>query len=350
MSPAVKFMLGFVGGIVLLLGGLGLTFAALDATGRLKAPSFANRMSFDEKMRYLRNDAVVDPEVLFIGSSTTLHGLDGALLEAMLAPSGSVANLGVQDLRINQTGFLADFMLDLYGPVDHVVMVSTMLDFKDCSTTETRFFKPEHVRDYLTGGPEIFYQFKYFDPENVVKRARDIQFLRAADDRLEAVSFDGYGSMLLDVPRENVNPRVLRGDPIILDPACYEDLEALAERFAAAGIKFTYVIAPMRPSYLADRDPGGDLLVEHYERLRRHLGRTPTTIVDAHRGLDMPEEAFFDAYHLNSEKARKLTRFVGEQMVVGAEEADPQDLAEPTASAPVERKHVAHAPAASVIP
>jgi len=28
----------------------------------------------------------------------------------------------------------------------------------------------------------------------------------------------------------------------------------------------------------------------------------------------MPEEAFFDAYHLKRDKARMLTRFVGEQM------------------------------------
>jgi hypothetical protein len=181
----------------------------------------------------------------------------------------------------------------------------------------------------------------------VMKRARDIQFLRAADDRLEAVSFDGHGSMLLDVPRENVNPRVMRGDPIILDPPCYEELGALAERLAAAGIKFTYVIAPMRPSYLADRDPRGELLVEHYERLRRHLGSTPTTIIDAHRGLNMPEEAFFDAYHLNSEKARKLTRFVGEQMVAEAEGVDQGEAAGPTAWLPAGRKHVVQAPGTS---
>ena len=315
MPQAVKFILGFVAGIALLIGGAAAGLLVLDQAERLKAPAFANRMSFDEKIRRLRSDRIEDPEVLFIGSSTTLHGLDGALVETMLRTDGEVANLGVQDLRINQTRFLADFFLDLYGPVEKVVMVSTMLDYKECADTEDGFFQPEHVRDYLQGAPELFYHFKYFDPEGVLKRARDIRFLRAADDRLESVSFDDYGSLLLDVPEENVNPRVMRGDPIVLDPVCYEELETLARRLQREGTEFVYVVAPMRPSYLDDRDPGGELLKEHYDRLRTHLAGTGAVMIDAHRRLDMPEEAFFDAYHLNSEKARRLTRFVAEQMI-----------------------------------
>ena len=337
MRQGTRFLLGFGGAIVGLIVLLALVFTGLDQVDRLKAPAFANRLSFDEKLRYLRQHDLEDPEVLFIGSSTTLHGLDGALIQDILDVQGEVANLGVQDLRIDQTRFVADFFLDLFDP-ERVVMVSTMLDFKDCSDGDSAFFKPDHVRDYLEGGSELFYHYKYFDPKGVFEHARNIQFLRETDDRLEAASFDEYGSMLLDVPPENVNPRVMRGDPITLDPACYEQLEALARELEQQGVAFTYVIAPMRPSYLEDRDPGGRLLAEHREELRNHLGQTGTTVVDAHAALDMPETAFFDAYHLNSEEARTLTRFIGERILAENQEREPDHAREPAAaSLPAQR-------------
>lgn len=331
MRQGTRFLLGFGAGIVGVIALLALTFAVLDRMDRLKAPAFANRLTFDEKLRYLRQADLDDPEVLFIGSSTTLHGLDGALIQDILDIEGGVANLGVQDLRIHQTKYVADFFLDLFQP-ERVVMVSTMLDFKDCSPGDRDFFDPEHVRDFLQGGSKLFYHFKYFDPKGVFEHAQNIQFLRETDDRLEAASFDAYGSMLLDVPPENVNPRVMRGDPITLDPLCYDQLKAMAEDLEQRGIAFTYVIAPMRPSYLEDRDPGGKLLAQHREQLREHLGPTETTVVDAHAALDLPESDFFDAYHLNSAKARALTRFIGERIVAEDPERERDDEKGPAAA------------------
>ena len=123
------------------------------------------------------------------------------------------------------------------------------------------------------------------------------------------MSFDPYGSLLLEVPREGVIDRVWDGDPITLDPPCYPSLHALAEELRQRGIAFTFVIAPMRPGYLAGRDPDGSLLAEHRTRVRAGAGRHRCVVIDAHAALDMPEEAFFDAYHLKRDKAQKLTRY-----------------------------------------
>ena len=48
--------------------------------------------------------------------------------------------------------------------------------------------------------------------------------------------------------------------------------------------------------------------------MREALEGTGAVVIDAHAALDMPEEAFFDAYHLKRDKVQKLTRFVGERM------------------------------------
>ena len=50
---------------------------------------------------------------------------------------------------------------------------------------------------------------------------REIGRLRSTIHDLELVSFDRYGSLLLDVPRDGVIDRVWDGDPITLDPPCY---------------------------------------------------------------------------------------------------------------------------------
>jgi hypothetical protein len=316
MSAASKFLIGVLAGAVGLTLCLALLFVGLDAAGALKAPAFANRLSFDEKLRVLRADPPHDVKALFAGSSTTLHGIDGALLRSELRIEGEVLNLGVQDLRVNQIKFLVDVFLTQFPTVNHVVMVSTLLDYKNCGSVEARFFNPDDAIGYVSGSmPELYYYFRYLDLQGVLKRAGEIGHLRHTIHDLESVSFDSYGSLLLEVPRDRVVDRVWDGDPITLDPPCYPALHALAADLRAQRIAFTFVIAPMRPGYLAGRDPDGSLLAAHRAKVHAALAQTDAIVIDAHAALDMPEEAFFDAYHLNRDKAQKLTRYVGEQMI-----------------------------------
>jgi hypothetical protein len=88
----------------------------------------------------------------------------------------------------------------------------------------------------------------------------------------------------------------------------------------------------MRPGYLAGRDPDGSLLAEHRAKVRQALAGTEAIVLDAHAALDMPEEAFFDAYHLKREKAQKLTRFVGEQMTTLTAHPDRNQPAKPASA------------------
>jgi hypothetical protein len=316
MSAASKFLIGVLAGAIGLPLCLAVIFVGLNAAGMLKAPPFANRLSFDEKLRVLRADPPHNVTALFAGSSTTLHGIDGEVLRTELGLEGEVLNLGVQDLRVNQVRFLVNTFLGHFSTVSHVIMVSTLLDYKNCGSVETEFFKPEDVMNYISGGwpPEIYYYFRYLDLQGTAKRMTEIRHLRSTIHDLESVSFDAYGSLLLEVPRDGVIDRVWDGDPITLDPPCYPSLRALAGDLRDRGIKFIFVIAPMRPGYLAGRDPDGSLLAEHRTRLRATLTGTDAMVIDAHAALDMPEEAFFDAYHLKRDKAQTLTRFLGERI------------------------------------
>ncbi|MCE3248339.1 MAG: hypothetical protein K0R41_2164, partial [Geminicoccaceae bacterium] len=316
MSSPCRFLTGLVIGAAGLPICLAVLFLGLDGANALKAPSFAGRLGFDEKLRILRADPPQDVQVLFAGSSTTLHGLDGALLQSDFDMGGELLNLGVQGLRVNQIKFLVDVFVTHFPSIDAVVMISTLLDFKNCSSVETEFFDHDDVLGYVSGRmPELYYYFRYLDLRGIVRRAREIGYLRNTIHDLESVAFDDYGSVLLDVPRDGVIDRVWHGDVITLDPPCYTGLRALAEALRDQGIAFTFVLAPMRPGYLAGRDPDGSLLTEHRAETQAALAGTDAMVIDAHAVLDMPEEAFFDAYHLKRDETQKLTHFIGEEML-----------------------------------
>jgi hypothetical protein len=314
MSSSVRCLIGFVVGAVGLIAGLAGAFLVLDRDHALKAPSFANRASFDEKLRLLRaRPPAAAVDLLLVGSSTALHGADGAALRAVLGADTAILNVGVQDIRVHQTRFLTEFFLGRHPDVGHVVMISTTLDFHTCRPDEAAFFDPEQAAAYLDGRrPELYFHFKYLDPGGVVRRAGQLAALRAAHDTLEALSFDADGAVLLDVPRAKLLDEVWYGREIVLDPRCYGELRGLALDLRARGVPFTYVLAPMRPGYLAHRDPDGALLAALRRGVRDALAGTGAALVDAHAALAMPEEAFFDAYHLRRDRVPALSRLTAE--------------------------------------
>lgn len=320
MAARPRFLVGVALGLAAPVLGLMLLFTGLEAAGRLKAPAFANRLSFDEKARYLRERPAGNVEILLVGSSTTLHGVDGAVLRDRLGVAGDVVNLGVQGLTLPQIRFKADTFVPHHRAVAQVIMISTTLEYGNCEDVSGRFFQAADVLDYVDGGSALFYQFRYLDLLGVLKRAWQLPRLRNSVADLEAVSFDAHGSVLLEVPRDRIGERVWEGDPLRLEPPCYDVLRGLAEDLRARGVMFTVVVAPLRPGYLAAQDPDGALLTRHLDRLRTALDGTGAILIDAHGALDLPEEAFFDAYHVNRGVAPMLTRLVSEQLHAAAEQ------------------------------
>lgn len=318
----VRFFAAFSAGALGLIGAIAALVVMLDAGDRLRAPAIANRATFDEKLRLLRREAVRDVDILLLGSSTTLHGVDVEALSAQFEGPWSVGadnaarpravNVGVQDLKISQLDHMAAFYLEAFPSVREVVMVSTMLDFERCAEEDRVFFDPERARSYLEGEiSELRAQFRHLDLQGVLRNARDIRARRSDAASFTGLAFDAHGTLLLDIPRARMDPRIFDGWPIRRDPRCYAALRSLAERLDDADVAFTYVVAPMRPGYLDGRDPSGSELEAHHDALRAALAGTGTRLFDAHATLEFAEDAFFDAYHLRPDEARRLSREIG---------------------------------------
>lgn len=317
--------------LVLLWTGV---LAILHHLGRLRPPPFTNRWEFDEKLALLRARPPAHIDVLAVGSSTTFWGFDGGLLEREL--DVKMFNGAALGLKMHQTAWLVDFFRELHPEIATVLVVSTLIDFEACRPHEAQLFDVADVRAWLQGRwPEFVWYFRYFDPVGVLRAARDLPERRALGwDRLASMRLDPWGGQLLDVPRSEVPEGIVRGVLGGFDARCYEALERLAASLAAARVRLLFVLAPMRPGYLAERDPEGHHLAAHRLRLRSLLAAHRAEFLDAHAQLALPEEAFFDAYHLRAPYARRQTQLIAaalrsrspdSERLAGAAETQPSE-------------------------
>ncbi len=322
-TPSLRFLLLFAVAAVATAASYAGGLVALDLAGRLKAPSFANRWEFDEKMRLLREREPTRLELVFAGSSTTFYGVDPAIVEGELG-TRDFFNLGVNGLKIDQTAFLLRTFLGWHPETRQVVTLSTAIDFEACPPGQSRFFNPQNLRRYLFDKqPELLFHFRYFDPVGTLRMAVALPRRRALDwNNLDSMKLGPYGGQLLDVPRSAVPPRVVRGVLGGFDPRCYRQLAELARFLDRAGVGYLFALAPMRPGYLAEYDPSGERIAAHVENIRRALAGTGARFVDLDKELAMPEEAFFDAYHLRAPWVRRQTRYLVRLLREGDSEHD----------------------------
>jgi hypothetical protein len=309
----LRFLIGFLGALAASFAGLAVLFLALDHAGRLKAPAFAGRASFDEKLRHLRRaGGLPEAEVVLVGSSTTLQGVDGRVLGEALGVDDSVLNGGVQGIGVGEGRFLLDFLLER-GGARHVAMITTTVDFERCEPARAAFFDQGRVAAYVAGrSSEILMQFRHLDLWAVLREARRIHLMRERRDLFGSFSFDSFGSLLIHPSPDSLPELAVAGLPIRIDPRCYDELRRIALDLRARGIAFTHVLAPLRPAFLERHDPDGALLALHRAALARALDGTGALALDADRDLALGEAAFYDAYHLTPEAVVPLSRYLGE--------------------------------------
>ncbi|MEZ5826487.1 MAG: hypothetical protein R3C97_17690, partial [Geminicoccaceae bacterium] len=281
----------------------------------LKAPTFSNRATLDEKLRFIRHRHGPPVDLLMLGSSTTLWGVDGDALHDVL-PDRVMLNVGVRDLKIHQALNLASLYKSLMGEIRDVVMISTMLDFESCAPGSASLLDHASALAYASGeSGELSTQIRELDPLGILRSARDIAQRRTSPAASpDSLHFDSYGGILLDLPRSAVPDLVWNGSLPAPDERCHAALARLARELSGDGIALTFVIAPMRPSYLRRHDPDGVRLAVHRSRLAASARKSGFRLLDAHGDLAFADEVFFDAYHVRAPFTHEMTRWIAIQL------------------------------------
>ena len=276
-------------------GGLML----LDYTGRLPPPPLSNRISFDEKLRFIRESGPIAPTVLAVGSSQTVNHFNGAVLRDLYGPEVRPLNGGAWSIGPDKLKFLIDFYLSWFTSVKHIITVTSLPDFGYCTARDAEFFDTKDAADYAFRGAAAFpFYFQYFDPFGLLQTA----FLRQ-NERLALSDADEFGS-LRRLREQGLKPPAPFSYDI--DDTCFAALRDVATNLSARGIAFTVVLAPLKPAYVVEFDPEGNLRDYLFDGVEKALENTGARLIDANEVMAYRDEDFWDSMHLYWDAASRL--------------------------------------------
>jgi hypothetical protein len=290
------YLLAFLGS---LLGMFALYYGVLltlSATGNLPPPAFSNSLCLDEKLHFLRKAQPASPNLLVVGSSVAWRHFDGSTLRQE-APGLTPLNGGFCGLRLNQTAFATDWLLDHYRGVRDVVMIASPQDFQSCTSNPAAIFDRDDAADYVFGqaAPWVYYT-RYFSLVALARNAATIADKRSGANRIDPLVFDRFGSGPLGAERPR--GQLLYGAVDKPDPACLSALSQMARKLHGDGKRLMVAMTPVHPQWRRQHDPDGAVLGSFSAAITTALGGSGARYWDSNQTFALGEEDFFDAIHI----------------------------------------------------
>jgi hypothetical protein len=300
----------------------------MEAQKMLIAPPFISSLSFDEKLRYFREIKPKNSQILAVGSSMTLNNMDSTLIKDRNGRQISTVNFASWGSQISDLQPVTDFSIKLIAKPNIVLILSSPVDFRNCSsptTTNRKYVSFEDFNEtdglnYISSNiPALYYHFKYRDLFNAVNLTNvlNVRQKRNNNDTYDSLKFDSGGSIVLEVPKENILPSRWEGSfwkSISISDICYQSLEKFASNLVQNNINLVFVLTPMREAYLNKYDPSREIITSHRARLTSILKKYNGLLIDARNDLPLTDEYFADALHLNKKGAQLLTRYISEKL------------------------------------
>lgn len=308
-----RFALGIVTGCLGLLGLVAASYGLL-AVARpesLPAPPITRFAALDEKLRFLRRNPDYDPAIVAIGSSVAWRQLDGAAFDAATGREHAFLNAATVHLQVHQSRAMLDFYLAQYRNVRHVLLMTGLPDFGNCSSEPETLMMESAAADYaFDGWPSAWFYMRFFAPQRFAQSA-----LTLAERRQPLTGdlwLDRWGSGPLDVPAEML--RGLRYGGMQADPACLQALLDLAQDMRRRGIAFTVVIPPVHPHYRQRYPEAMAALCRIAARLEPLTAAGTFQLILRQDDPRYRAEDFFDAFHLQYPAVRRLSEDIARSL------------------------------------
>jgi hypothetical protein len=308
-ANAIRFNIAFIlwCALFVVMGGSGL--AALSAMGRLPAPPITATNCIDEKFKFLHNTDIRNPGLIAVGSSVTWRNLDFSIFTEHYGHNIEPLNAAPCYLYVNQTAYLANFLVDHMPSVKSVMSVFSMRDFSACSISPTAFFQPEDAESYVFDRDPAWYLYlKNFRPLAFARDVIELPGMRSGENISAPLVMDLYGSGPLTLPKPEIR------ENFKLDPTCLDHLSAMSENLSRRDIDFVVVLIPQMPAWRDAYDPGGVRDAEFRSEVARRLEGTRTFLIDAQQGLHLRNDQFTDHAHLQWSSVPLLMRYLISQL------------------------------------
>jgi hypothetical protein len=299
----------------------------------LTAPQFLASISFDEKARFFKQVKPKNPALIAVGSSIAVNHVDSVLLKDSEDKQIPFTNFASYGLQVTDLKNLVGFSMALSGKPNTVLVLSAPVDLMYCSPdkkTNAHYvsLKSLHQEDavnYIKSDlPAVYYHAKYrtlwrmLDPNLTAEVRRQ----RTTNNTLDSLKFDSSGSVLLEVPKENIPPGRWEGKPMWANvmsqldkqDTCYQSLAEFAKYLKQNNMNLVFTLSPIRQGYLNEFDPQRKSLSTYRERLKSILSQSNSLLLDAHTDLQLSDEYFVDAFHLNKKGSQVLTQYISQQL------------------------------------
>lgn len=308
-KPRRKRLRAYLGGlgvgVVLLLAAYCLFLVSLGVAGTLPPPPFSNNSCVDEKLRFLRNSSADDADLLVLGSSVAWRHFDGAAAARVALKS---RNIAFCYNNLSQTKAVADWLLPRMPAARIVILITSPLDYQNCSSRADSQFDVQDANAYVFDGAAPFpFYFRYFDPFTLAKNAMTYRQDRSDPRQWGTLVMDQFGDAPMDPPgeaRQSYGEEV-GGEP---DAACLSALQSLAIDVRESGRRFIVVDTPIAPAWKMKYDPEGTALRRLTEQVDQALRGTGAERWNGDAAFKPDPAGFFDAIHLRWPTAQAFTR------------------------------------------
>nr|WP_294793102.1 hypothetical protein [uncultured Mucilaginibacter sp.] len=272
-------------------------------------PFITNSISFDAKLKFIKEKKIRQADLIAIGSSMTLNNLSSETIKDSLTTSYfNFASWGLQMKDINQ---LVVNYISKYKP-QYILVVSSITDFRndELSTTIQNYLNTDqYIRDNFEG----YFYIKNFNSIASI-RSREKERCRSslitAND-YTSLNFDEYGGVLLNISKQNISLNRWNDHspfPTKSTPGHYRALMSLSAYLKMEHIKFIFVQAPIKQQYV-NTLASQQAVYNHITKCKNIIEKDSGIYLNFNGVVPfMSDSLFVDQFHLSSAGATIFTK------------------------------------------
>jgi hypothetical protein len=271
-------------------------------------PLLTNSISFDAKVRDIKEQKINQADFMALGSSITLNNLSSAVMKDSL--NMSFFNFSSWGLQINDIYNLAVHYVPEYKP-KYLLICSSVTDFENAGNPAS-ISNYLNTNDYIRRHAETYFYIKNYNSVlDIRDRKRTLDKLKSDSKSYDYLGFDEGGGVLLNIPRDKISAlrwNLQGGFPTDFTNRQYRELDSLGNYLNGHHIVFIFVQTPIKKLY-TDGAGEGRMVNSHFN--------TCKTIVEQRHGVYLNFNAdkefsgdslFADQFHLTAEGATFFTK------------------------------------------
>jgi len=280
-----------------------ISFIILALSSYIPGPKITNSYSYNEKMKFIVERNIQEPQLIAVGSSITFNNLNSnVVLEEF--KTNSYLNLSSWGLRMNDSYLLTTQLLPTLKP-NTVIMMSSPVDFYG----STIKYNSKNIKDFVDDKNLLKYHYKFFDSKYFMKRLVTNYINFNTNDIYKSLNYDRFGGVMLN--GQNLVINELRWNQQVgfeyIWPAQYYYLDSITSFLSENGIELIFIQSPIRAGLV------NDFFIQNIKKHKHKVDsilfkNSQNSMIDCIDTI-WSDNLFVDFQHLNETGAKEITKY-----------------------------------------